>query len=334
MSRDLLSSRLGTGANTLGRDGSAVGPRDVQSRSRPATMPELLGNDLWTLLGTIGSAVVDAVPVTTIRWPGSPRASFRITLADGRVLKGRRFRTPADATRIARLTSLLDPRHFPPILAYRGCALLTAWIAGRAVAAKAWTSARLRTCGQLQGTIHRLDVPAEVAASEPPPRDWTERVDQWLAHLVAGAALGASEAASIRRLVAMGAPSTTRAGVCHTDFCADNVIITDAGQVCVIDNEGLSVDAPEFDLARTWYRWPMTARQQRAYAEGYGIHDHSARFEAHFLHWALMAVLDSAAYRIRAHPASVRIPLDRLAALLRTRGRNEAFPRILARGVR
>ena len=88
--------------------------------------------------------------------------------------------------------------------------------------------------------------------------------------------------------------------------------------MCVIDNEGLSVDAPEFDLARTWYRWPMTARQQRVYAEGYGIHDHSARFETHFLHWALMAVLDSAAYRIRAHPASARVPLDRLAALRET----------------
>jgi hypothetical protein len=76
----------------------------------------------------------------------------------------------------------------------------------------------------------------------------------------------------------------------------------------------------------------MTAMQQRAYAEGYGAHDHSARFATHFLHWALMAVLDSAAYRVRAHAASAHVPLDRLTELLRTHGRNESFPRLLSRG--
>jgi hypothetical protein len=76
----------------------------------------------------------------------------------------------------------------------------------------------------------------------------------------------------------------------------------------------------------------MTPTQQRAYAEGYGTHDHSARFEDHFLHWALMAVLDSAAYRIRAHAASARVPLARLTELLHTHGRNESFPRFLSRG--
>jgi thiamine kinase-like enzyme len=120
--------------------------------------------------------------------------------------------------------------------------------------------------------------------------------------------------------------------VCHTDFCGDNIVITDGGRICVVDNEGLTLDSPEFDLARTWYRWPMTPTQQRAYAEGYGAHDHSARFADHFLHWALMAVLDSAAYRMRAHAASAPVPLARLTELLHTHGRNESFPRFLSRG--
>ena len=75
----------------------------------------------------------------------------------------------------------------------------------------------------------------------------------------------------------------------------------------------------------------MTPAQQRAYAEGYGGHAHSARFAAHFLHWALMAVLDSAAYRVRVGAANAGVPLERLTELLRTHGRNESFPRFLSR---
>jgi hypothetical protein len=104
--------------------------------------------------------------------------------------------------------------------------------------------------------------------------------------------------------------------------------------MCVVDNEGLTLDSHEFDLARTWYRWPMTPTQQRAYAEGYGAHDHSARFADHFLHWALVAVLDSAAYRVRANAASARVPLARLTELLHTHGRTESLPRFLGRGGR
>jgi hypothetical protein len=113
---------------------------------------------------------------------------------------------------------------------------------------------------------------------------------------------------------------------------ADNIIISAGGQVCVVDNEGIAIDSPEYDLARTWYRWPMTANQQEAYAEGYGAHEHVARFAAHFVHWALIVLVESAAYRARLGAATVRAPLERLTCLLGTDGRNESFPGILRRG--
>jgi aminoglycoside phosphotransferase (APT) family kinase protein len=301
-------------------------------RPSPAALEAELGTDLWGIIAAIGVPVVEVVPVTTIRWSGSPRASFRLTLADGQVLKGRRLRAPADVTRVAHLSSLLDPRYFPPVLAYRGCALLTRWIPGRPGSPSAWTSTRLRTCGRLQATIHRLHVSPGIASLQQQAPDWTERLDRWLGELVARGALDTHTAREIYRLTALAAPATATAGVCHTDFCGDNIIITDVGRICVVDNEGITLDSLEFDLARTWYRWPMTPAQQRAYADGYGAHAHSARFAAHFLHWALLAVLDSAAYRVRAHAASARVPLDRLTELLHTHGRNESFPRLLSRG--
>ena len=284
------------------------------------------------MIAAIGVPVVEAVPVTTIRWSGSPRASFRLRLADGQVLKGRRLRAPEDVTRVARLSSLLDPRYFPPVLAYRGCAVLTHWIPGWPGSPDAWTSARLRTCGRLQATIHRLHVSSDIASLQQQAPDWSGRLDRWLGELVACEALDTRKAREVYRLTALAAPATASTGVCHTDFCGDNIIITEAGRICVVDNEGITLDSHELDLARTWYRWPMTPAQQRAYADGYGAHPHSARFAAHFLYWALLAVLDSAAYRVRAHAASARVPLDRLDELLHTHGRNESFPRFLSRG--
>lgn len=297
----------------------------------PAALETELGPDLWAIVTVIGAPVIEVVPVTTIRSAGSYRASFRLALADGQILKGRRLNTPADVARLTRLLPLLDPRYFPPVLAHHGRALLTRWIPGQSAGPDAWTRARLRTCGRLQADIHRLPVSPEIASLRQQGRTWTERLDRWLADLVAGDALDAREARETSRLVADSAPPPARTGLCHTDFCSDNIIVTDAGGLCVIDNEGLSLDSPEFDLARTWYRWPMTPTQQAAYAEGYAAPEHSARFAAHFLHWALLAVLDSAAYRVRVGAASARVPLDRLAELRRTHGRNESFPRFLSR---
>jgi aminoglycoside phosphotransferase (APT) family kinase protein len=285
------------------------------------------------LLAARGVPVVTALPVTTLRWAGARRASFRLTLADGQILKGRRLNTPADVVRVARLSSLLDPRHFPPILAHRGSALLTPWISGQPAASGACPPTRLRMCGHLQAAIHRIQIPPEVAASVEPALDWTVRLDRWLGDLVAGGALDTRAAREIHHLVDLSAPATVVSiGLCHTDFCADNIIVGETGRISVIDNEGISLDAPEFDLARTWYRWPMTPAQARAYADGYGPHDRSFSFAAHFLHWAFLAVLDSAAYRVRVHATSAKVPLDRLADLRRTLGRNEPLPRFLERG--
>jgi hypothetical protein len=297
----------------------------------PAWLEAELGPDLAAMIADLGVPVVEATAVTTIRWLASPRASFRLALADGRVLKGRRFRTPADVLQVTSISSLLDPRHFPPVLASRGCALLTPWISGRSPSADAWTPTRLSVCGGVMATLHRTPVLPAVASLQPRRLHWTERVDRWLGELVSAKSLDVHGAREIANLVTLSAPATSRTAVCHTDFCGDNIVATVDGALWVVDNEGLSLDAPEFDLARTWYRWPMTPAQQRAFADGYGAHEHSARFEAHFLHWALLAVLDSAAYRTRAGVADACVPLARLADLRRGRGRDDSFPRLLGR---
>jgi hypothetical protein len=105
-----------------------------------------------------------------------------------------------------------------------------------------------------------------------------------------------------------------------------------AGDIQVVDNDSLAVDEYEYDLARTWYRWPMSPAAERAYVDGYGRSEDGVRFAEHFLHWALTVVIESSAFRVRAQSPLAHEALARLHALLKTEGRLEAFPRLLAGG--
>lgn len=290
-----------------------------------------LGLDLWALIDAVGVPVVEVRQVTTIPAVHGERGSFRVTFADGQILKARRLRTPSDAERVARLSSLLDPQVFPPVLAHRGCGLLTRWIPGVDVRNGDWTPRDLRTCGRVHATIHRLPITGDMALLRRAPVRSEQRLGQLLDELVQRRALATWQADAVRSLTSLAAPPTERIAVCHRDFCGDNIVIAADGQVCVVDNEGMTIDSPEYDLARTWYRWPMTPDQQRAYAEGYGVHAHVARFAARFAHWALIVLVESATFRARMGAASVRVPLERLTNLLDTDGRNESFPRVLHR---
>lgn len=291
-----------------------------------------LGLDLWELIDALGVPVVEVREVTTIPPSDGLRGSFHVTLADGQTLKARRLRTPGDVERVTRLSSLLDPQFFPPIVAHRGCGLLTRWIPGVSIRSDHWTATDLRTCGRVHGAMHRLPVPREVEQLRRSPMRSEQRLEQLLDELVERRALDADQTNAVHDLASLTAPPTESTAICHRDFCGDNMIISAPGRVCIVDNETIAVDSPEYDLARTWYRWTMTPTQQRAYADGYGAHEHLARFAAHFLHWALVVLIESAAYRARAGAATMRVPLERLTSLLSSDGRNESFPRILRGG--
>jgi hypothetical protein len=309
-----------------------MAPEHPESRTEPELFKALLGPDLWGLTEDVGTPLLAAVPATTLPSVAAFRAAFRLTFSDGTVLKGRRVNSPDDAVRIEALSALLDTRHFPRILARRGRALLEPWRPGEPLRLDDRTTALFRACGSLQAALHRIPLPQTVGHLRRRPANWELRFDRLLADLVASGALDPGAGREIARLAVLHAPGTSSVGLCHTDFCAENIITDAVGAIFVIDNEDICVDACEYDLARTWYRWPMTELQQRAYAEGYGHHEHVDRFADHFLHWALMTLVESSAFRVRTRVPGASIPLERLAELLRSHGRGERFPRLLRGG--
>jgi aminoglycoside phosphotransferase len=288
--------------------------------THPLRPKDQLGEDLWTLVEAIDAPLVNVTCVSSLPSLVSQRGAFRIGLADGRVLKGRRVESTTDAERIEELSRLLDHRNFPRVLARRGCALLTEWIEGRPLAASDCHSDLFRRCGALQGALHSIPIAPLPARRH--SQDWQARLDEKIAVLVRHNALGRRDGKDALELAIANAPDFFAVGLSHGDFCLENMVVTPPDHVYVVDNESLLIGAYDHDLARTWYRWPMHPSEREAYFMGYEEYRSAVTFGAHFLHWAVLALVESALFRVRYETRGVRVPIRRLKALLRyLRGR-------------
>ncbi len=274
-----------------------------------------LGPDLWALARRLGAPVRDARALTALPSPVLHHASFRLRLVDGRTFKARRVETAAQATQIAALVPCLDRRHFPRVLARRGRALLEEWRAGLPFVATAARAPVYRHCGRILGRVHEAPGPPP-AARVPPAGERLAATERQLLRLEALGALAPAIARRARRQLRDHVPDRVTVGVVHRDFCAENLVVTPAGEITVVDNETVAVDAVELDLARTWYRWPMTSAQWAAFLAGYGEPAGARAFRQHFPFWAVAALVDAALFRLVARTGAVSVPLDRLRALL------------------
>jgi Ser/Thr protein kinase RdoA (MazF antagonist) len=287
--------------------------------------------DLATLVHAVGVPLTAAELVTRLRAPAVDRACFRLTFADGRVLKGRQVETLEQAERLQALTARLDRRHFPAVLERHGRAFMTEWIEGTPLHHRRWTRRLLEECGGVHAAVHRLAV-------ETAPR-WRRRHGRWqtrmtaaLGVLVDAARIDRGAARRAEGLASRFAPPAVALGMCHGDLCAENIVVNRDGRVVVVDNDSLAVDAWGYDLARTWYRWPMTDDQRRHYMAGYGRAAHLEDIEAHFIHWAITVLVEAAAFRVRVGVDGADRPLSALRRVLRDPVRGARFPGLAPAG--
>jgi Phosphotransferase enzyme family len=258
--------------------------------------------------------VVAATQLSGTGYPGYRPRACRIDAADGRVLKGRLFASAAGAERAEYVARHLGPHAVPAPLMRSGAALLTEWVEGPPPTT---APAMLRQCGGLQAAVHTQSVADDCPHR---PRTTMERrwalLEQRTGELVDSSALDAGEARAALELARRCAPSTCTIGFILGDFCAENAVVSQSGEVLFIDNDTLSIDAREYDLARTWYRWPMNAAERAAYLEGYRARCSVDLFDAHFLYWAITVLIGGAHFRRRLHVDGAAEPLRRLRALL------------------
>jgi thiamine kinase-like enzyme len=242
----------------------------------------LLGADLTALVEERATPVRVVEPIGRLVSPLSARAAFKLRLADGSLLKARRLESERRCATLADLAPLLEGLPFNRALAFRGAALLEQWIPGRPFADADATPQRLAEAGALLGRLHRLQLPATPRlATKVTPARLLRKVEAQLHQLCELALLSADDVSKLLVDAGLGLPETLETGLMHHDFCAENLIISAAGDLCVVDNENLRVGPLDADLARTFLRWPMNSRQRDAFSSGYRRYRSDATYRAH-----------------------------------------------------
>ena len=277
--------------------------------------PSGLDEDLQQALADIGATVARIDVVSSPRSPRPRPAAFRLCLADGRQLKATLTTSGGHAKKVKYLLDRLDPRVFPPVLARHGRVIVTQWVDGTPLEIDA-SADRLREAAAVQAKLHLTPVPADCRY---PTRDLDAIAAQAEADVRAAADLEAIGEAGARAAVdalRRFAPSDTDCGFVHRDLCPENLVVSGNGRLCAIDNETISLGPFEFDLARTWYRWPMEAARRRIHLEAYAARRATGAFLDHFPFWAIAVLADSIQLRRAAPGPVLSAPVERLRALL------------------
>ena len=121
--------------------------------ARPPVPSSDFGADLCALIKRLGSPPVDIRHLTTQPHALSRRASWKLHLADGRVLKARRLESAERGAVLERLASLTERLPLSPVVARRGDALLEAWVPGPGVDTLPMDLDLAEALGSLLGTL-------------------------------------------------------------------------------------------------------------------------------------------------------------------------------------
>ena len=276
-----------------------------------------LGEDLQRLVDSVGVTLVEATPLIGPGYPGYQPTASRLRFADGRVLKGREFANPARAVIVEYVSRHVQHPGLAAFVGRHGRALLTDWVEGRPLEAGDATPALARQCGALQGFIHSVVLPPDGNDERYHlPPGWRTGLETGLDSLVRAGLLDGKEARQALDVCRAYTPDRYEVGFAHHDFCAENMVLHPSGEVRVVDNETLRIEAYSLDLARTWYRWPMDPSQRRAYFEGYRRRRSADEFIAHFPYWAVVTLVSAATFRLKREVAAAAVPVRRLRSLL------------------
>ncbi len=267
--------------------------------------------------------------MTQLSVPGRPRGCYRLRLADGRIFKYRRMPTAQRAEMVERLTDLIDSPHIPRVLDRCGTGLLIEFVNARTLRRDDLTPKFIAEAASLQGRIHEMDV-SDLLSEEPPPdaKKRASRLRASIGRLVSHHSLARREGDGLLELALSYAPRAIDSGLTHNDFCSQNILLTPGGNLVVVDNETVGIGPYEFDLARTWYLWPMKPSERAAYWESYSRHRDPVDFAASSLFWIIDVMVRSTLFRLKGRSPRAAIPLRKLRLILRGSGSDTPEPHL------
>lgn len=251
--------------------------------------------------------------VATIRFPGIDRATYRVDLESGEIVKARRLENECTARRLVERRRGL-PDGFVPVLAHHKRVVLEQWVRGRIVG-NTPASGVVSGAAKLLATLHCVTVFVDEEGSDEDTALWLVKADGWLRALTAAGALDATEANRLRENLKRFDPGRSASGLGHFDFCGENMVLDTSARLRVIDNERVSIGPYGFDLARTWYRWALTPDDWQQFEKSYFamVAREPATADQEF--WRVVVLIQSAYLRLGTTGGHLSVPLDRLRRL-------------------
>src|SRR5262245_21447983 len=287
--------------------------------ARGARAPVGLGKAANELLASLEAPVLRAELVSPLASATARKRCYRIDLADGRTVKLRRSTSEDEARQYADLVrALADPR-LARVLDRRADVTLEEWIPGTTLRDLEPSPTHTAAGGELLGALHAvrglraIELPAVMSTH--PVRD---QLDSDLQTILEMDAIPSDVGVRLRARIARHDPGTARAGVLHTDLCPENLVLDSGGVIRAIDNEGMRIGAIGFDLARVWYRWPMSAVDWDGFLAAYAHRGMLADVIAQFPFWQIAAVAQSAYIRLTRRTAHADLPVRYLVSLAAT----------------
>jgi len=230
-------------------------------------------------------------------------------------VKLRRMKTSERAEELSRLLMQVKDCGLPqPILVREEC-IVTEWLSGTPLQAEQGGLVVIREAGVLLARIH--ESPPSVRGGQPVECDseaLLEETKERLNALVRGARISRRDAERIDAKIRSLAPQRTRCGLTHGDFCGENLLVDEAGELRVIDNEGLQPGILDADLARAYCRWPMPEHSWGAFLAAYCEESGRTVVDEDLTAWKIQSEILSAWYRYTHDLADADPALGRLRA--------------------
>jgi hypothetical protein len=297
----------------------------TQERASHAVPPQVL-----TALDALGVEPATVTPMTSdVPWSRRPR-TFMVTTADRTPLKARVCVNTHWAQRAASLAKRLDDPAIAVPLGHVGRVTVEPWVDGAPLCSMPPAAEHVSAAADLLRRIHRFPgINGERLPRSRATRGLRSAVRGCVADLTAAGVLHPGDARGVTEIVERGLPVTAAWGLMHGDLCGANLVVRPGGDLVSIDNEHIRRGFLEFDLARTWYRWPLPADAEGEFACRYtGEIAGSAGSTARVRAWRAVAAIRALHMRYR-RGAPLDWPLAAMHALLTgdvRSGRHESIP--------
>lgn len=275
-------------------------------------MTEALLEKLTKVCGKHGFTPVEWVPITRFAPDSKRRKAFRARLENGSSIKARWWSDHVQAERLKMLRRDSSIPFLSSILAFDEGIILEEWIEGESLC---------QLSPEPEDVMEAARILAELHSTTPDFSDWRESargVDSMkaealkqLVELHHRGVLTLEKKRQAEKFLERAEPDHAAIGYVHGDFCGQNLVKDNSGQIWVVDNELLDLGCLDYDLGFCWFRWPLSGALWQLFFETYrGSTDR--RVSAVWF-WRLIAATKSVYFHTLLQPEGLKALLPRFS---------------------